>query len=208
MVCRPLRSSLLVVSLLCACGAPRPRVLMPPMYDLRGYPAVGLVQLSTTGQSRLNETATQQLMQQLQEAQPGIRILELGSEQAALAAVGRPQLDPEAVRALGAKHGIQALFAGTVEASKAKPAVNVTSLMSAALSAKVNVTVAARLFDATNGTTMWTNSVSLDGEVAGVSVGGGGASIGAQGADTTSNQLVQQATFALADPFRSHWVRQ
>lgn len=215
------RRPLLALSLLafatalgCASGpppVPRQKVLQPPMYDLMHYQAIGLIQFGThSPHPELPGFTTQQFLTNLQQAQPGVRVVELGPAQQVLSAVGKSQLDPDAVKAIAAKYNVQAVFAGEVETTEAKPKVNVSSFLTSGqvdVAADVTSRVSAKLIDTASGATIWTNAMNDKGRAGEVSVNTGGG-VDASGQDTNDiyARMVHESVYSLTDPFRSHWV--
>ncbi len=85
-------------------------VEIPPRIDLHPYQTIGIVEFSSNSTAKLNQLATQQFMNVIQNAQPQVRFLELGPEEQALKLVGRERLDPDAMKALGKKYGVTTLL--------------------------------------------------------------------------------------------------
>src|SRR5687768_4199313 len=71
------------------------RVEVPPRMDLRTYATVGLVGFSSNSRDDLDRISTQRFLRAVQAAQPGTRVVELGSERDVLASVGRRSWDRE-----------------------------------------------------------------------------------------------------------------
>jgi len=184
------------------------KILVPPRYDLGGYGAIGLLRFSPPTEDALSAFATQQFMQQLQAAQPGVRILELGTEQEALASLGKTVLDAEAVRMLGERNRCDALVVGNLETREVAPSVSVSSLRSLSVSAQASAMVGAKLFDTRSGATLWSDSASGTREVGGVSVSHRSASFGADNPDDAYRALVSHLVYVVTDSFRAHWVEQ
>jgi hypothetical protein len=182
-------------------------VQQPPAIDLRGYPTVGLLQLSSTAaRGSLPAYATQQFLQQVQVAQPGVRVLELGPEQAALAAVGRQQLDADAIRGICQRNNVQALFAGTLDAPEVKPSVSLEPFAATVgVHIKAQLQIAVRLYDA-GGATIWTDAASRQQETGGVGIGPGNFDVAAEDPNNAYAQMARHEAHTLTDVFRSHWV--
>src|ERR1041384_7814415 len=58
-------------------------VSVPPRVDLKGYGTLGVVDFTSNSGGAGGARATQQLQEQIQAAQPGTRVIELGSRGAA-----------------------------------------------------------------------------------------------------------------------------
>ncbi|MBS2031791.1 MAG: hypothetical protein JST54_28100 [Deltaproteobacteria bacterium] len=186
------------------------RVTVPPQVDLTHYTAVALIDFSSpANRGQLPSYATHQFLQRVLEAQPNARIMQLGTLQQALASVGKSQLDADAIRAIGQKNGAQAVFAGTLELTDAKPTVSVANFAhNVGVSADVNANLAATLYDAGNGTIVWTSSAAAHDSAGGVSLNGGDVGVGVEGTDNAYTRMIQKTTWSIADPFRAHVVKQ
>lgn len=210
---RPLLALLLAASAALACShaPPRQKVLEPPAYDLHPFGAVGLLQFtsSSSPNGNLPQYATQRFLAELQQAQPGVRILELGNAQQALASVGKTQLDVDAVKLLAQKYGIQALLAGDVEVTKAQPKVNVSGFLSAGqvgMTADVTSQLTAKLYEAASGATLWSQTLADKDQAGSVTLSADNVDIGAEGTENVYARMVSRSVREIADPFRSHWV--
>jgi len=103
------------------------KILIPPKMDLRPYGTVGIIEFSTNAASDLKQTATQEYIQTVQAAQPGVRILELGGKDRVLKKVGQEELDPAAIRAIGSAYHIDVLVFGQLSVSDPKPNLRLSS---------------------------------------------------------------------------------
>ena len=103
-------------------------VPVPPRMDLKSYGTLGIVEFGSNSDGAINLHATRQFQQQIQAAQPGTPFIELGSREAVLAAVGGRQLDVEALRRIGEKYGVAAIFLGDIVYSDPRTDVKVSDL--------------------------------------------------------------------------------
>ena len=124
---RQLRLYSLVMALAILSGCTT-KVLVPPRMPLRDYGTVGIIIFSSNSTGNLAEHATRKFMEAVQAAQPGVRILELGGEQRVLRAVEYDGLDFEAMRAIGEKWNVDAVFAGHLEVTDVNPNLDFTRL--------------------------------------------------------------------------------
>lgn len=200
---------LVMLALLTAGCAHYQNVPVPPRVDVTHYGAVGIIQFTSSGpRQELPAHATRRFLQQVLQAQPGVRVVELGTLQQALASVGRTQLDAEAIRMLAARNQVQALFAGALEVTDAKPQVSLASFaQSVSVSAQVSATLSATLYES-SGAMVWTDSLTKRDSAGGVSLSGGDVGVGVQGEERAYQGLVDRETFTIAEPFRGHWIRQ
>jgi hypothetical protein len=140
--------------------APPPvEIVVPPVVDLRGFGKVGMIELSSNARGNLQQFATQKLIETIQSAQPGTRILELGNEERVVGSVQRKELSFEAIQAIGKRYGVDALLVGRLEVTDVKPTVQLsTFLKSMSAQADVEASLSARLLETESGATLWTNS--------------------------------------------------
>jgi hypothetical protein len=203
-----MRRLVLLLPLLASC-AHYQNVPVPPRVDVLHYGAVGVIQFSSAGPRQgLLPHATRRFLEQVMRAQPGVRVVELGTVQQALARVGRQQLDGEAIRALATQSQLQAIFAGGLELTDAKPSVSVADFArNVSLSADVTATLSVTLFEA-SGALVWTDSIAQRDSAGGVSLAGGSVGVGVDGEDHAYQRLVDSEVFSITEPFRGHWIRQ
>jgi hypothetical protein len=105
-------------------------VPVPPRMDLKKYGTIGLVHFATNSDPALTAFATQQFQEHVQGAFPGTPILDLGTKEAVLAAIGTTQLDADAMTLIGKKYGVSAVFLGEIVYSDPKTDVTVNDLTS------------------------------------------------------------------------------
>ena len=103
-------------------------VPVPPRMDLKQYGTIGLIQFTTNSDSTMNAFATQQFQEQVQGAYPGTPILELGSKDAVLAAVGETTFDAETMTKIGKKYGVSAVFIGEIVYSDPKTDIRISDI--------------------------------------------------------------------------------
>src|SRR5436190_16192405 len=96
----------------CSSSTRTVRVAVPPRVDLRPYPVVGLVMFTSNANGDLERLTTQRFLEQVQAAQPGTKVVELGSSSDVLSSVGHHSWDASAFRAVKEKHGVDVLVMG------------------------------------------------------------------------------------------------
>ena len=151
---------LLLATALTLCGCAKTiTVTVPPRVELRAFPTIGLIEFDAQPPGELGPDATQMFLGNLQAAQPGVRVLELGGRDKVLHEVGMTDLDSLAIRAIGEKYGVEAVLSGSVELSEIQPDVKLSADLSA-LTAEVKIggKMSGKLWDSANGATIWTNS--------------------------------------------------
>lgn len=188
------------------------RVAVPPRVDLHAYHSVGLVTFTTSADSSadLERLATQRFLQEVQAAQPGTRVIELGREGDVLSTVHGSSWNPQTLKAVKEANGVDAILLGRLDVTKAKPRIQVSaSAIWKALDvhADVNATLTARLLETNSAATMWTDSSKLTTTLAkgGVNNRGGG-HIGVRDSDSAYAGMVDQLVCDVTDAFRTHYV--
>lgn len=189
------------------CG---PKVMVPPLVDLAPYEIVGIIEFSSNYEGNLAPFATQQFMENIQKAQPGVRILEIGKEKQALESIGHERLDHDAVKAIGEKFGVDALIIGNMDVEDIKPSVDLSTILSSAdVRADVEASLTAKLYETQSGATIWTNSAQGAETVAHVTlIPSGGVSFDASDPDNAYGKLVCNLIEVITDDFWVHYRRQ
>jgi len=168
------RAHLLVLSLLvgvlwgCS-GAKTITVEVPPMVNLRAYQTVGVLDVEVNNQSAaLQQDATRKFIATLQNAQPGVRVLELGSQRQLLQALGKSRLDAEAIKAICRQNAVDALLVSQIETSAVNPTIKFgEALTSLSAKAVVNASMNAKLYEMPSGASLWSDVVSGKWTIAG-----------------------------------------
>ena len=185
------------------------KVLVPPRVDLGPYDTIGIIVFTSNATGNLEEFATQRFIETVQAAQPGVRILELGSEKRVLGAIGHEGLDFEAMRAIGQAWGVDAVFAGHLEVTDVKPDLQLATLVkSMSLSADVAALLRARLVETSSGATVWTSSASGQAPVAHVHiVSHGPVDFSATDPERAYGKLIYGLVRSVAVDFYARWQR-
>ena len=211
MNCRTLVFGLGVLMLLATgCSSSGTRTVrepVPPRMDLRNYPTVGLVGFSSNARNELDRVATQRFLRAVQAAQPGSRVVELGSEQQVLASVGGRRWDRETIQRVKEEHGVDAVVLGRIEVEKQKPEVAFSSFVKRmSVSQDVNVELRARLVETDSGATMWTDGAKCTANLANANFGSRDGSFNASDPDKTYGEMVDGLVYRVTDAFRTHYV--
>ena len=74
------------------------KVRVPPKVGLNAYSFIGVIEFSTNAEDNLSPYVTQNFIHNLQSAQPGTRIVELGSEEQLLRSMKCTKLDLETIK--------------------------------------------------------------------------------------------------------------
>ena len=167
----------LATSALAACATGTVMVAKPPRVELSSYPAIGVIDFVAQPPGELSDGATQKMIGDLQSAQPGLRIIELGNQERLLKEVGMHRSDPDAVKAIGVKYGVEAIVSGTITLEEVRSNIKTSTGLSAipsnssSFSAKTKVDgrMSAMIWETSSGATTWRNSSKGSWTVAGLS---------------------------------------
>ena len=196
----------------CASSTRTIRVEVPPRVDLHAYPTVGLVTFNAGGSAdaELQRMSTQRFLQEIQTAQPGTRIIELGTETDVLASIHRASWDAQTLHQLKESRGLDVVVLGQFDLQKAKPKVefSATSIFKAVnVRADVNAALSARLIETATGATMWTDSSRLTTTLASGSVNDhGGGTIHTRDSESVYGNMIDRLVCDITDAFRPHYV--
>ncbi len=193
-----------VLSLACA---KRQVVQVPPEVDLNSFDMVGVVQFSCENKGTLASFATQRFIEEAQDAQPGVRILELGTADEIAQKLGVKELNFEAVRAIGEHYGVGAVVMGVLDVQDVKPRFDLQQMFAGSVSADVKAALTTRLMETARGATVWTRSSRTTCTVAQVGVRGGGVRFDAQDPERAYGKMVDALIADLTEDFRVTYVR-
>ena len=198
----------LSLSILVGCSHTE-KVLVPPRMDLKAYRTIGVIDFAITADSDLREYVTQQYIQSVQSAQPGVRLLELGTKEHVLTTVSRKKLDLTAIKSIGSAYKVDALIFGHFSASEAKPNIRLSSTWeSLRAGATVEASLLSKLWETDSGVTLWSNSTVRKEPVASLKADtSGNFEFGASDPKETYGNLVPELVFANTTDFRPYYVR-
>ncbi len=213
--CHPSRKSswksiaailLICLPILFACSHTQ-KILVPPRIDLKTYKAIGVIDFSSAAKSDLCEYLTQNYIQTVQSAQPGVRFLELGSKEHVLAHVSRKELDLEAIKSIGGAYHVDALIFGQFSATDPKPHVRLSSTwQSMQAGAVVEASLITKIWETDSGVILWTNSTARKKKVAGLYANtNGNFKFGASDPEEAYGHLVPELVYANTADFRSYY---
>ncbi len=197
---------LICLPILFACSHTQ-KVLVPPRIDLKTYKAIGVIDFSSAAKSGLCEYLTQNYIQTVQSAQPGVRFLELGSKEHVLARVSRKELDLEAIKSIGGAYHVDALIFGQFSATDPKPHVRLSSTwQSMQAGAVVEASLITKIWETDSGVILWTNSTAGKKKVAGLYANtNGDIKFGASDPEEAYGHLVPELVYANTADFRSYY---
>ena len=199
--------SSLSISILFGCSHTE-KVLVPPEIDLKAYRTIGIIDFSITAKSDLREYVTQNYIQALQSAQPGVRLLELGSKEHVLTTVSRKDLDLAAIKSISGTYNVDALIFGHFSASDPKPNVRLSSTWeSVRAGAIIETSLISKLWETASGVTLWTNSTYRKEKVASLKADtSGNIEFGASDPEKIYGNLVPQLVYENTADFRSSYI--
>jgi hypothetical protein len=155
-----------------ACG---PKVMVPPNVDLAVFESVALVHFTSNAEGNLADYARQRFLQIVTASQPEARIIEVGSQEEVLAAVGADKMDVRAVKAIGEEYDVDAIITGNLDVSDVRPHVSLSLDFTAmGVEADIEASLTTKLLDTYDGATVWTSSARGRERVANINVLSGG----------------------------------
>jgi hypothetical protein len=204
-----LRLALLSLAALCGCSS-TVVVPVPPRMDLKSYGTLGIIEFSSNAGAGVNAQATRRFQEQIQAAQPGTPFIELGSREAVLAAVGGGRLDADALRKIGAKHGVAAVFVGEIVYSEAKTDIRVKDLaaLEGAVRAEMRGDISSRLVETRTGAGVWSSSAWARRQIGRLNVSAEHGVSGAMSKSDPREEMVPALVYQLTHDFRPGSVRQ
>lgn len=191
----------------CASSTRTVRVAVPPRVDLKSYPTVGLVGFSSNEGNGLDRVSTARFLRALQAAQPGTRVVELGTEQQVLASVNARGWNRAALQAVKDEHGVDAVVIGRLDVERQKPGVSFSSLVkTVSVRQDVNAELTARIVETDDGATVWMDSAKCTANLANGNFSRGGGNVNVSDAEATYGEMVDGLVYRVTDAFRVHYV--
>jgi hypothetical protein len=185
-------------------------VPVPPRMELKSYWTLGIVEFASNSDPAINAQTTREFQAHIHAAQPGTRILELGTREAVLTAVGGRQLDADALRKIGEKYGVAAIFLGDIAYSEPKTDVKLTDItrLEGGARTEIRADISSKLVETSTGASVWSSSAWARKQIGRVSVS---AERGISARTSTANpreEMVPALVYQLAHDFRPGSVRQ
>jgi len=185
-------------------------VPVPPRVDLKPYGTLGIVDFSSNGERALSVQATRQFQEQVQEAQPGTRFLELGSSSVVLAGVGATEFNPESLRRIGQKYGVKALILGEVVYSEPRTDIKVADVtrLEGGVRSELRADISGRLLETTSGASVWTRSAWTKRQLGALSVSAERGVSGSLAKTDPREEMVTTLVYHLTHDFRPSTARE
>ena len=164
-------ASVLAMALLAAC-ARTVLVPVPPRVNLASHGTLGVVEFDSNAGPAVEARATRDFQAHIHGAQPGTRLVDLGSRERVLAALGARELDLDALKKAGAKYGVDAVFLCEVSYSDPQTRVKITDLTRLAGSASTSIRgdMACKLVETRSGASVWSSGAWATRQIGRVSV--------------------------------------
>jgi hypothetical protein len=184
------------------------KVAVPPAVDLATYSTIGLVTFDCSDDADFQRMSTQRVLEAIQAAQPGTRIVELGPASRVLRSVDRKGWNVATYREIGERHSVDAILVGDVYLAQRRPDVELSTAWKAiSVSTDVEATLSVKLMETSSGATLWADSAR---GVANVAHGhlmnraGGGFSV--KDPDEVYSAMIDDLAWQVTDDFRTHYV--
>jgi len=147
-----------------------------PVVDLTEYGRVGFIDVSSSAEGGIAKVASQELVEKIMQIdKEKITVVELGSEEELLRAVGRERMDPEPIQMIGKKYNVGVMVSSHLNISEVRPHIDISTITeSLGVKAEVDASLTVKLLETEGGGTLWTDSVEDTQSVASVSIGSGG----------------------------------
>jgi hypothetical protein len=190
-------------------------VQVPPRMSLDSQQKIGIVGFEVLGGESGASDASRRFLEAIQEGQPGVAVVELGSAEKILGDVGKTSLDRDALREIGKKYDVDTLIVGAITMKESAPKVDVNlshGLKTGSFDARVSLdgNLNAKIVNTERGATIWSGSSARRIQLAGVSGsngGGGYGSVHVSERERQVEQLVVDMVEEASRDFRPTWER-
>ncbi|HXM82139.1 MAG TPA: hypothetical protein VN929_09440 [Burkholderiales bacterium] len=184
-------------------------VRVPPRMDLTGYQTMGIIQFASNADATINQYATQQFQEHVQAAQPGTRFIELGTQESVLAAIGAKQLDVDAIKKIGEKYGVAAVFHGNIAYSEPRTDIRVSDVtkLQGGVQSEIKGDIFSKLMETRTGASVWSSSAWATKPIGGLVSGEQGVAV-AMRKSNPRFEMIPSMVYHLTTDFRESTVRQ
>ncbi len=147
-----------------------------PVIDLTEYGRIGFIDVSSSTEGEIAKIASQQLVEKIMQIDKNkITVVELGSEEEILQALGKERIDPETIQMIGKKYNVGVVVSSHLNISEVRPQIDISFIKeSFGVKADVDASLIVKLFETEGGGTLWSDSVQDTESVASVRIGSGG----------------------------------
>lgn len=185
-------------------------VPVPPRVDLKPYGTLGIVDFTSNGDRTTSLQAMRQFQEQVQDAQPGTRFLELGGAGAVLAGVGASEFNPDSLRRIGQKYGVKAVILGDVVYSEPRTNIKVADMtrLEGGVRSELRADISGRLLETASGASVWTRSAWTKRQLGALSVSAERGVSGSLAKKDPREEMVTTLVYHLTHDFRPSTVRE
>lgn len=185
-------------------------VPVPPRMDLKPYGTLGILEFTSNSDPAISHFATQRFQEHVQGAYPGTPILELGTREAVLEAAGATQLDAEAIRKIGQKYGVSAVFVGNIVYSEPTTDVRLVDItkLEGGVRTEIKGDISGKLLETKSGASVWSSSAWAKRPLGGVTVSGKNGVSASVRDSNPRKDMVPALIFHLTEDFRPTSMRQ
>ena len=204
------RTAITLLAVLCACSSNTVLVSVPPRMELKTYAPLGIVDFVSNAERSTSARATRQFQEHIQSAQPGTPFIELGDRETVLSAVGAKQLDATAIRKIGEKYGVRAVFVGELVYSEPRMDVRLSDVtkLDGGVRAEMRGDISSRLIDTATGASVWSSSAWARRQIGALQVSATQGVTGAMSKSNPREEMVPALVYHLTGDFRPSTVRQ
>jgi hypothetical protein len=184
-------------------------VPVPPRVDLKPYGTIGIVEF-ISNRDRATTQAMRRFEEQVQEAQPGTRFLELGSRDAVLAGVASSEFNPESLRRIGQKYGVKALVLGEVVYSEPRSDIKVADItrLEGGVRSELRADISGRLLETASGASVWTRSIWTKRQLGSLDVSAARGVSGSLAKSDPREEMLTTLVYHLTHDFRPSTARE
>jgi len=185
-------------------------VYSPPPFDLNRYERLGIITFTDNADPSVSSYATEQFQNQIHSAQPGIPILQIGNQREVLGSVHAGRLDYEAIKKIGRKYDVPAVFCGNLQYSDIETDVRLKSLrdLNADVNATLHATLSVQLYETGGGASIWSDSVSWKRKLGEIGINKrGNVHAGMKGYHDAYRKLIPDMTYDVTREFRGRYIQ-
>lgn len=186
------------------------QVPVPPRVELQSFGTLGLVEFASNSSPVIDAQITREFESHIHAAQPGTRIVELGTRESLLAAVGGRQLDAQTLRRIGEKYGVDAIFLGSVNYSEPRADVKLTDAtkLEGGVRIEVRGDISGKLVETRTGASVWSSSAWARRQLGRLNLSAEQGVSGAMRGSNPREEMVPVLVYHLTEDFRPSTVRQ
>ncbi|MGD2139230.1 MAG: hypothetical protein PVH25_02445 [Burkholderiales bacterium] len=202
---------MLVLSLATLWGCSHTRlVTVPPRIDLKNVGTLGVVEFTSNASPDINAQATREFQEYIHAAQPGTRLIELGSPAKVKSAVGAGEFNADALRKIGEKYGVDAIFLSEISYSDPETSVKVTDIskLEGGVRTIVRGDMSSKLLETRSGASIWSSGSWATERVGGLSVSAEDGVDGGVRTPRPRERMVSAMLYHLTEDFRPTQVRE